>query len=221
MTNTESILTFEDVGKVYNKGEKDIYALKNVSLSLKPNTITLITGPAGSGKTTLIYLAGLIKEPSSGEININGTKTGDLNENERSELIRENIGFIFRRSNLLPHLSILENVMLPMISAHAEKAGQLLEMVGITDWDRYPCDLSFQEEQKVALARALSNDPVLILADEPTGELDSEETKSFIKILHELSNIAILITSDYDFPQEAFDQRFKLKEGIIKPELSK
>lgn len=216
MTNIKSILTFESVDKVYKKGEKEINALKNVSFSLKPNTVTLISGPSGSGKTTLIYLASLLKELSSGEIIINGIKTIDLSENERSKLIRENIGVIFRRSNLLPNLSILENVMLPMVSSDAEKAGKLLEKIGIDDWNRFPEDLSFEEEQKVALARALSNDPVLILADEPTGELDSEETHNFIKILHQLDNITILITSDYDFPQKSFDQRFKLKEGIIK-----
>lgn len=216
MTNIKNILTFEGVDKVYKKGGAEINALKNVSFSLAPGKSTLITGPSGEGKTTLIYLAGLMKKPSSGEISIKEIRTRNLNENERSNLIRNEIGFIFRRSNLIQNLSVLENVMLPQISSNVEKARKLLEKVGISEWNRFPCDLSLEEEQKVTLARSLANDPSLILADEPTGELDNDATYNFLNILNTIDNIAILMTSDNDSLSESFNQTYKLEEsGLI------
>lgn len=215
MTNIKNILTFKGVDKAYKKGGAEIYALKNVSFSLEPGKSTLITGPSGAGKTTLIYLAGLMKKPSSGEISINEIGTRNLNENERSNLIRNEIGFIFRRSNLIGNLSVLENVMLPQISSNVEKAQKLLEKVGISKWNRFPCDLSLEEEQKVTLARSMANDPSLILADEPTGELDNDATYNFLNILNKIDNIGILMTSDNDSLSESFNQTYKLEESEL------
>jgi len=214
--NTESILTFEDVSKVYMKGGRKIKALENVSFSLKHGTLNLISGPSGAGKTTLIYLAGLIKEPSNGKIMVKGINTNNLNDNERANLIRDEIGFIFRRFNLLPNLNVLENVMLPMIIRDVGKAKELLEMVGIKEWDRFPRDLSFEEEQKIALARSLVNDPSLILALEPTGELDHEQTTNFIKTLHKISGITLLMTSDNKPLRKFFKRTYQLENGKLK-----
>jgi putative ABC transport system ATP-binding protein len=180
--NTETILSFKDVYKTYKKGEKPVETLKNLSFSTKKNTLTLITGSSGAGKTTLIYLAGLLKKPSMGEIYIKGHKTSNLNNSERSKIIRNEIGFIFRRKNLIPILSALENVMLPMISPDAGKAKKILEKVGIRGFNNIPSEMTFEEEQKVTLARAMANDPSLILADEPTGELNSDSSQKFMEL---------------------------------------
>ena len=215
MTNIKPILSFENVDKIYEKGGKNVQALKNISFNLNQGTTTLINGPSGAGKTTLIYLAGLLKKPSNGDIIINGLKTSDLDQKERSKFIRENIGFIFRRFNLLPHLSILENVMMPMQSRDSGKARELLQKVEINNCKRFPRDLTFEEEQKVALARALSNEPVLILADEATGELNTEQSHNFIRILNQLDDVAILLTSDHNFSDGLFNQKFELDYGIM------
>lgn len=213
--NTESILTFKNVDKFNDKGGKKLDALKNISFRVEPGQLTLINGPSGAGKTTLIYLAGLLKKPSRGEIEINGIVTSDLDENKRSKIIREEIGFVFRRSNLLPHLNVIENVMLPMLTSNQVKAEDLLAKVEIDDWHRFPNDLTFEEEQKVALARSLVNDPSLILADEPTAELDWERTHDFIKLLKKL-DISVLMTSDNNSLAGSFNQTIQLDNGRLK-----
>ncbi|MGZ7068415.1 MAG: ATP-binding cassette domain-containing protein, partial [Methanobacterium sp.] len=194
--NTETILTFRDVYKTYKKGEKQVETLKNLSFSTKKSTITLITGPSGAGKTTLIYLAGLLKKPTMGEIYIKGRKTSNLNDRERSRIIRNEIGFLFRRLNLIPNLSALENVMLPMISPDAGKAKKLLKKVGIEDINSFPAEMTFEEEQRVTLARAMATNPSLILADEPTGELNSDSSKKFMALLQSLKGYTVLMVSD-------------------------
>jgi len=213
--NTEDILTFKDVSKVYKKGGVERVALNNLSFSLTSQTHTLIKGPSGAGKTSLIYLAGLIKKPSAGEILVNGISTQNLNEEGCSNLIKNEIGFIFRRSNLLPYLSILENVMLPMVSADKEKAKRLLEKVELDDWNRFPHELSIEAEQRVALARSLVNDPTLLLADEPTGELDEDETENFIGLFDKMDDLTILMTSDQNSLNQFF-QDYELEYGVLK-----
>ena len=215
--NIEDILTFNGVSKVYKKGRVEKVALNNLSFTLPPHTHTLITGSSGAGKTSLIYLAGLIKKPSRGNIHIKGISTNNLGETERSNLIKNEIGLIFRRSNLLPYISILENVMLPMISSDHSKAEELLEKVELDNWNRFPRDLSLEEEQKVALARSLVNDPSLLLADEPTGELDWDETKNFMELLRKMDNVTILMTSDQNSLGQFFQKTHELKYGILNP----
>ncbi len=214
--NTGDILTFNGVSKVYRKGGVEKVALNNLSFSLHPHTHTLIKGPSGAGKTSIIYLAGLIKKPSEGKIYVKGISTNDLGETERSNLIKNEIGLIFRRSNLLPYLSILENVMLPMISSDQSKAEELLEKVELDNWNRFPRELSIEDEQKVALARSLVNDPALLLADEPTGELDRDETKNFMELLREIDNITVLMTSDQNSLRHFFQKTHELKYGTLK-----
>ena len=214
--NINSILTFEGVYKYYEKGGLIKDVLIDVTFSLEPDTINLINGPSGSGKTTIIYLAALLKKPDAGEIRILGNKTNSLNEKERSNLIREQIGIIYQRSNLIPNLTAIENVMLPMISRDKEKAQKLLEKVEIKDFHRFPVDLSFEDEQKVALARSLVNDPSIILTDEPTAELNSNSTKIFMDLLDKLDTVTVLMTSDNKLLSEYSDHTFELKEGAIR-----
>lgn len=213
---TEGILTFKDVSMVYEKGGMEVTALKGLSFSLAHGTHTRVIGPSGAGKTSLIYLAGLIKKPSAGDISINGISTLDLNENQRSNLIRNEVGFIFRRANLLPHLNILENVLLPMVSSDEGKAIELLEIVEVDNWNRFPVDLSIEEEQKVALARSLSNNPSILLADEPTAELDLKATENFLGLLEKIENLTSLMTSSNTSFHELFQENYRLEYGTLK-----
>lgn len=144
------------------------------------------------------------------------TKTRELNENQRTKLIRDQIGIIYQRSNLIPNLTTLENVILPMLKRDKEKAQKLLEKVEITDFNKYPVNLSFEDEQKVALARSLANDPIIILADEPTAGLNSNSTKVFMNLINNLDNITILMTSDNNLLSKYSDYILELKDGIIK-----
>jgi ABC-type lipoprotein export system ATPase subunit len=213
--NTETILKFQDVYKTYKKGEKRVETLKNLSFSTNKSMLTLITGPSGAGKTTLIYLAGLLKKPSMGEIYIKGRKTSNLNDRERSRIIRNEIGFLFRRSNLIPNLSALENVMLPMISPDTGKAKKLLEKVGIRNINSFPAEMTYEEEQRVTLARAMANDPSLILADEPTGELNSDSSQKFMELLQSLKEYSVLIVSDNILFSKFANETFNLDNGTI------
>jgi putative ABC transport system ATP-binding protein len=150
-----------------------------------------------------------------GEIYIKGHKTSNLNDRERSRIIRNEIGFIFRRSNLIPNLNALENVMLPMISSDPEKAKKLLEKVGIKGINNFPVEMTFEEEQKVTLARAMANDPSLILADEPTGELNSDSSQKFLELLQSLEEYSVLFASDNILFSEFANETFKLDNGTI------
>ncbi|MDO5836286.1 MAG: ATP-binding cassette domain-containing protein [Methanobacterium sp.] len=214
---TTKLLTFKEVNKVYEKGGMSVSALRNLSFTLSLGTHTLVSGPSGAGKTSLIHLAGLIQKPSAGDISFKGISTLDLNENQRAKMIRNEVGFIFRRANLLPHLTILENVLLPMVSSEGGKAKELLEQVELDDWNRFPPDLSMEEEQKVALARSLVNNPSLLLGDEPTADLDLKATENFLEILEKMKNITILLTSSEDSLQKFFQETYRLKYGIIEP----
>lgn len=213
---TEGILTLKDVSMVYEKGRMEVAALKGLSLSLAPKNRTLVKGPSGAGKTSLIYLAGLIKKPSTGDISIKGISTLDLNENQRSKMIRNEVGFIFRRANLLPHLNILENVLLPMVSSDEDRAMELLEIVEVDNWNRFPVDLSIEEEQKVALARSLANNPSILLADEPTAEMDLKATENFLGLLEKIEKLTILMTSSNTLFSELFQDTYRLEYGMLK-----
>jgi putative ABC transport system ATP-binding protein len=212
---TEEILTFKDVNKVYEKGGMEVSALKGLSFTLTSGTHTLVYGPSGAGKTSLIHLAGLIKRPSAGDIRVKGISTLDLSEDQRSKLIRNEVGFIFRRANLLPHLTILENVLLPMVSSDRNRAMELLEKVEVDNWNRFPDNLSIEEEQKVALARSLVNNPSILLADEPTAELDLKATENFLELLEKMETITILMTSSQNSFHEFFKAAYRMEYGII------
>lgn len=213
---TEGILAFKDVTMAYEKGGMKLAALKGLSFSLASGNRTLVNGPSGAGKTSLIYIAGLIKKPSAGDIRIKGVSTIDLNENQRSNMIRNEVGFIFRRANLLPHLNVLENVLLPMVSFDEDRAMELLEIVEVDNWNRFPVDLSIEEEQKVTLARSLANNPSILLADEPTAELDLKATENFLGLLEKIENLTILMTSNNTSFSELFQETYRLEYGMLK-----
>jgi lipoprotein-releasing system ATP-binding protein len=201
--------------------------LHEVSLEVKRGEFVALTGPSGSGKTTLLYLLGALDRPSKGEIWLNDQATSKMKDAELTQLRQNEIGFVFQFHFLLPEFSALENVMIPQILAKksrsdAEKrAKELLDRVGMSHRLRHrPIELSGGEQQRVALARALSNHPTLILADEPTGNLDSENTEQVFALLHEVNqaeNLAIVFVT-HNLELAARSQRIiQLRDGRINP----
>lgn len=184
----KSLLEFQNVKKEYKMGTELVKALRGVNLTINEGSFMAIMGPSGSGKSTLLHLAGILDTPSEGTVLMNGENIKDYSGKEQAKQRRTDIGFIFQRFNLMPQLTAIENVMLPMLSPDEKKARDLLDKVGLKDkYDRFQKQLSGGEQQRVAIARALANDPVILLADEPTGELDTENTKLIMELLKELN----------------------------------
>lgn len=192
-----NILEFKDVWKTYKMGSEEVKALRGVNLTINKGSFIAIMGPSGSGKSTLLHLAGILDTPTEGTVLMDGKNVKDYSGKDQAKQRRHNIGFVFQRFNLMPQLTALENVMLPMISPDAEKAKKLLDKVGLQGkYERFQKQLSGGEQQRVAIARALANDPTLLLADEPTGELDTENTKVIMELLKNLNeNDALTIVA--------------------------
>jgi putative ABC transport system ATP-binding protein len=189
-----SLIEMQNIRKDYHLGETVVHALQGIDLEIDTGEFVAIWGPSGSGKTTLLNLIGAIDEPTEGSLAIGGTDVHSLSDNRRSELRNETIGYIFQGFNLVPVLSALENVMLPLqikgsASGEArEKALHRLREVGLTEFaDHRPAKMSGGQQQRVAIARALVNDPALVIADEPTANLDSETARMIIAIMRDLN----------------------------------
>jgi len=219
-----SLLKLEQVSKTYQMDGIKVEALKNVSFNVSQGEFLVIMGPSGSGKSTLMHLIGLLDRPTDGQIFLNGEPVGKLSEKEQAHLRNKEIGFVFQFFNLLERTSALDNVRLPLFYAgikpreQEKRAKEALEQVGLGHrLTHYPSQLSGGERQRVAIARALVNNPSLILADEPTGNLDSrsgEEVMKIIAALHQTGKTVILITHDSSLTR--FAQRLlTLKDGQI------
>ena len=213
------ILEFNEVWKTYKMGSEDIQALRGVSLSISKSSFIAIMGPSGSGKSTLLHLAGILDTPTDGTVLLNGKNITDYSGNEQANLRRANIGFVFQRFNLMPQLTALENVMLPMISPDTEKAKKLMDKVGLSDkYDRYHTQLSGGEQQRVSIARALANDPSLLLADEPTGELDTQNAKIIMELIQELNQkdgLTIVAVTHNPLSAKYADDVVRMQDGNI------
>ena len=213
------VLVFNHVWKTYQMGTEEVMALKGVNLIVKEGSFTALMGPSGSGKSTLLHLAGILDTPTKGTVLMNGKNIKEYTENEQANLRRANIGFVFQRFNLMPQLTALENVMLPMISPDSGKAKKLLDKVGLSDkYDRYHTQLSGGEQQRVSIARALANDPSLLLADEPTGELDTQNTMIIMELLQELNQndgLTIVEVTHDSLCAEYADRVIKMQDGNI------
>ena len=182
------VLEFRNVWKTYHMGDDLVNALAGLDLALDKGSFTAVMGPSGSGKSTFLHVAGILDAPTMGFCRINGNETINLPIKEQARLRRNEIGFIFQRFNLLSQLTSLENVMLPMIEKDSQKAKEVLDKMGLEGkYDKRPTQLSGGEQQRVAIARALINNPSIILADEPTGELDTKNANSIMQILHDLN----------------------------------
>ncbi len=213
------VLVFNHVWKTYQMGTEEVMALKGVNLIVKEGSFTALMGPSGSGKSTLLHLAGILDTPTKGAVLMNGKNIKEYSLKEQAKLRRANIGFVFQRFNLMQQLTALENVMLPMISPDSGKAKKLLDKVGLSDkYDRYHTQLSGGEQQRVSIARALANDPSLLLADEPTGELDTQNTMIIMELLQELNQkegLTILEVTHDSLCAEYADRVIKMQDGNI------
>jgi putative ABC transport system ATP-binding protein len=214
----EVIIRTEDITKVYGMGDAQVRALDGISLNIKENEFVAIMGPSGSGKSTMMNILGCLDHPTSGKYYLAGKDVSDLDKKQLAIIRNERIGFVFQSYNLLPRTSALENVMLPMLysrngqlseTEQKEKAIKTLESVGLGDRLKHqPQELSGGQGQRVAIARALMNDPVLILADEPTGNLDSKsgiEIMELLTELHQKGSTIVMVTHEEEIA--AYTQR--------------
>jgi len=208
-----AIVEVSDLTKIYLMGDTVVEALSGVSLTIELGEYVAITGPSGSGKSTLLSLLGCLDTPTAGRYLLAGEDVSELNDNALSEVRRDRIGFIFQSFNLIPNLSALENIELPLFYAglssrkSRERARQLAELVGLAHrLSHRPPELSGGERQRIAIARALANDPVLILADEPTGNLDTRTGREILALLEEVwrrgSTLAV-VTHDEGIARKA------------------
>ena len=225
MGNLKEVVSVRRVSKVYEMGKVKFYALKNIDLRVSPSEKLSIIGPSGSGKSTLLHLIGCLDRPTRGKIFIDGVDTSRLGNSGLAEIRRKKIGFVFQFFYLVPTLTALENVELPMMFAgmgereRKERAKELLGLVNLSKrMNHKPSELSGGERQKVAIARAIANDPKIILADEPTGNLDSASGKEVIDLLSKLNEekgvTLIIITHDPNIAKTA-ERIVYLKDGQI------
>ena len=218
------IISSENLSRQFRVGTVTINALNEVSFAVNKNEFVALMGASGSGKSTLMNLIGCLDSATSGSYNLNGTNVKEMNENSLANVRNKEIGFIFQTFNLLPRYTALENVILPLIYAVIKKeereimAEKALENVGLSDrMTHKPNELSGGERQRVAIARALVNNPSIILADEPTGNLDSETSIEIMKLfqkIHQKGNTIIVVTHEEDIAKYA-GRIIRLKDGII------
>jgi putative ABC transport system ATP-binding protein len=199
------VVELVEVTKVYELPRGNIKALDNVSASIEAGDFVSIMGPSGSGKTTLLNIIGCLDTPTSGRVAIGGENVSGLGDEDLTKIRRDKIGFVFQQFNLIPTLTALENIAYPMrlkgLSGHEERSKELMRSVGLDEklGENKPTELSGGEQQRVAVARALSNDPDTILADEPTGNLDSKTSKDIMELLKETNErgtTVIMVTHD-------------------------
>lgn len=222
---TEKIVELKNVWKIYQLGKVELIALKEISLEIAPDDFVTIMGASGSGKSTLLNMIGCLDSPSQGKVVLKGKDTSLLSEDELSQLRGKTIGFIFQEFNLLPNLDALENVMLPMIfqgvppEERKKRARDLLTSVGLEKRiSHQPAELSGGERQRVAIARAFANDPELVIADEPTGNLDSTTGKKIMEILtnfHKIKGKTIVVVTHDPHIADYSEQIVNIKDGQI------
>jgi len=216
----------KDVRKVYHKGSEELVVLDGLSLQVEEGDFAALMGPSGSGKTTLLNLIAGIDKPTSGEVQVNGTDVGRLSESELAEYRSHNIGFIFQFYNLIPVLSATENVELPLLLTNLKKAERreraltALKVVGLADRaSHYPRQLSGGQEQRVAIARAFVTDPRVLVADEPTGDLDARSAQEILELMEtlnrEFKKTIVMVTHDPRAADRARSQHH-LEKGVLK-----
>lgn len=218
------LIEMENVEKVYKLGETEVHALRGLDLTINKGECVSIVGPSGSGKSTIMHIIGCLDVPSFGSYNLEGRDVGEMNDNELADIRKELIGFVFQDFYLMPDVSAWYNVSLPMIynrippRERKERATQLLDSVGLSQrTNHFPNQLSGGERQRVTIARALANNPEIILADEPTGNLDSKTGEGIMQIfdrLHEEGKTIILVTHEHYVAEKAL-RKIHLKDGMI------
>ena len=230
MPTTDVILQLRGITRDFKLGAQTVHVLKGIDLDISKNEYVALMGPSGSGKSTLMNLLGCLDTPTSGSYELNGTDVSSLNDNALAEIRNSEIGFVFQTFNLLPRSTALENVALPLVYAGLSKeerlarAAEVLEQVGLADrMDHRPNQLSGGQRQRVAVARALVNKPALILADEPTGNLDSKTSIEIMKLFDDIQaagNTVVLVTHEEDIAQHA-KRVIRLVDGNIDSDTTK
>jgi putative ABC transport system ATP-binding protein len=218
------IIETQHIAKIYRMGNDDVKALKDVSISINRGEYVAFMGPSGSGKSTLMNIVGCLDSPTSGTYSLNNHLVSEMTENELAEIRNKEIGFVFQTFNLLPRASALDNVALPLIYAGYSKAERnemamaALESVNLADrYHHKPNELSGGQRQRVAIARALVNNPSIILADEPTGNLDTKTSHDIMNLfqeLHDKGNTIIMVTHEDDIAHYAH-RIIRLRDGLI------
>lgn len=220
----QGIIHLENIIKNYYLGKQVIEVLKGISLDINKGEYVALMGPSGSGKSTLMNILGCLDSPTAGRYILNNKDVSTMSDNDLAEVRNQEIGFVFQQFNLLPRLTAAENVALPLVYAgipkkqRMEKAMLVLEKVGLADRSHHrPNEMSGGQNQRVAIARALVNDPSLILADEPTGNLDSKTSSEIMEIfgkIHQGSNTVVLVTHEEDIAHHAH-RIIRLRDGLI------
>ena len=216
------IIEAKSLVKTYRRGREEIQALRNVDFHVNEGEFVSIIGPSGSGKTALLNVLGCLDSPTSGSLRLNGTETWGLKERNLVKLRRENIGFVFQQFYLMPTLTARENIELPLLfskkNRNKSRIDEVLEMVGLSErGDHLPSQLSGGEMQRVAIGRALINDPRIILADEPTGNLDSATSQMIFDLFRELNRkglTLVIVTHNLDLARQA-EKMYTLRDGQI------
>lgn len=225
MNKKQTTLTLKNINKTFIQGSEQLDVLKDVNLEIKPKEVVALIGPSGSGKSTLLQIAGLLETPSSGEIYINGVSCADAPDSLRTELRRDYLGFVYQYHNLLPDFDAAENVILPQLITGTkykeaeDKAMWLLQRLGLSEREHHrPAELSGGEQQRVAIARALANTPKLLLADEPTGNLDPNTSDNvfltLLEVVKETGLSALIATHNIDLAHK-MDREVSLKDGKL------
>ncbi len=224
----DSIIQISDLGKTYVMGSEKVHALQSITLNIKKNEYVALMGPSGSGKSTLMNLLGCLDTPTKGKYLLNGTDVSTMEDDDLAEVRNKEIGFVFQTFNLLPRLTSLDNVALPLVysglnkTKRREKANQALTAVNLGDRvDHRPNELSGGQRQRVAIARALVNNPAIILADEPTGNLDTKtsiEIMAILEEIHKQGNTIILVTHEPDIAEHAH-RIIRLRDGLVEEDV--
>jgi putative ABC transport system ATP-binding protein len=219
------VLETRDLRRRYRRGDTEVTALDGISLTLEAGTFVAVVGPSGCGKSTLLHLCGAMDRPSAGEVRLDGRSLAALDDDALTRMRRERIGFVFQFFNLLPTLTVAENIGLPLLlagrepSASMARAGEWAERVGISHrLDHAPSQLSGGEAQRAAIARAVVHEPALLLADEPTGNLDSENGQRILDLLEDVSrrsDAALLLATHDAAVAAAADRKVAMRDGRI------
>jgi len=227
------MIEIENVTKVYQMGEVQVHALRGMSLKIEQGEWVAIMGPSGSGKSTLMHVIGCLDTPTSGVYRLDGVEVGGMKDDQLAVIRNQQIGFVFQTFNLLARTSALKQVMLPMqytrdgqripLAERERRAREALEMVGLGDrMDHQPTELSGGEQQRVAIARALVNNPAIIMADEPTGNLDSKSGAEVMEVIHRLHEeggiTVVMVTHDEELGVQA-ERIVRLRDGLVVDEV--
>jgi len=217
----ENMVALRKVNRVFEMGSREVHALKDVNMTLPAGRLATIQGPSGSGKTTLLNLIGAMDVPSSGSVMVADQELGRLTDEALTDFRRRNVGFVFQFFNLIPSLNAVENVLVPVMfeaEPPLDRAVELLGKVGLKDrWDHRPAQLSGGERQRLAVARALINDPAMVLADEPTGNLDHQTGEGILNLFTDLvreGRTVILVTHDVEVASKG-EIVYMLRDGVM------